>query len=39
VAAASKEWETHLEIEKLLEKISRIESGITSKSAAIKLLT
>jgi len=26
---ASKEWEIHLEIEKLLEKISKIESGIT----------
>jgi hypothetical protein len=36
---ASKEWESHLEIVKLLEKISRIESGITSKSTAIKLVT
>jgi hypothetical protein len=36
---ASKEWESHLEIEKLLEKINRIESGTTLKLANMKPLT
>jgi hypothetical protein len=30
---ADKEWESHLKIEKLVEKIRKIESGITLKSA------